>query len=293
MKAVKRISIVITSYNDKRSINLVKQLRTLNPFEIIVADGGSQKELIEELKCLEDDVIKLYDLPGNIAETRYQVQNLIRGEITVFIDTDEIPKDEWLKLLTEPIEKEECDFTFGSTVPLMAATSRYSQYLDDYDAFLYSKVLVKDIMKGAMGNSAWKTEIIRKIGFDPCLGIGGEDYDLTIRAVEAGFKGFYVREAILGHDQNSISTFKKFLKKIFYNYQVGASLVYRKNNMLFKRGAASVSTNSVFKDPLEVVVYMLKPIALIFSLMLNPWKDPRHCRFTKRDNIEDNRLNNK
>ena len=288
MKAVKNISIVITSYNDNRAIYLIKLLRNLSPFEIIVADGGSREEIIEEFRSLEDDVVKLYHLPGNIAETRYQVQNLIQGEITVFIDTDEIPKDEWLKLLTEPIEKGECDFTFGSTVPQMIAKSRYSQYLDDYDAFLYSKVLPQDIMKGAMGNSAWKTEIIRKIGFDPCLGIGGEDYDLTIRAVGAGYKGLYVRNAVLGHDQNSITTFKKFIKKIFYNYQVGASLVYRKNNMLFRRSAASVSENTVFKDPLEVVVYMLKPIALIFSLMLNPWEDPRYCHFRKTNSIEDN-----
>lgn len=287
MKKANNISIVITSFNDFRAINLIKSLRDLNPFEIIIADGGSKEELVLEFKKLEDGVVKFYSLLGNIAETRYQVQTLIKGDITVFVDTDEEPKKGWLKLLTNPIENERCDFTFGSTVQIKEPTSRYSKYLNNYDSFLYDNLLEHDILKGAMGNSAWKTEIIRKIGFDPCLGIGGEDYDLTIRAVKAGFRGVYVKDAVLGHDQNSISTFKKFTRKIFYNYLVGASLVYRKNNMLFKRSTASVSANAVFKDPLEIVVYMLKPLALIFSLMINPWEDPRYCSFLKykQDNL--------
>ena len=283
----KSISIIITSYNDFRAINLIKYLRNLNPFEIIVADGGSKDDLVSEFKKLEDEIVKFYLLPGNIAETRYKVQNLIKGDITVFIDTDEIPKKGWLNLLTEPIEEGYCDFTFGPTVPIKPATSRYSKYLDDYDAFLYGNVLEHDILKGAMGNSAWLTEIVKEIGFDPCLGIGGEDYDLTIRAVKFGYKGKFIKDAVLGHDQNSIKTFRKFVRKIFYNYLVGASLVYRKNKMLFTRGSASVSANTTFKDPLEILVYLLKPVALVFSLMLNPWEDKRYCQSQKTKETEE------
>ena len=274
----KPISIVITSYNDLRVVELVPRLKKLNVHEIIIADGGSVEEKRITLQSLANDVVKFYDLPGNIAETRFQVQNLIHGDITVFIDTDELPTENWIERITEPITSGLSDFTFGPTSPLKAADNRFTRYLDKYDRYLYENILPQDITKGALGNSAWKTEIIQKVNFDPCLGIGGEDYDLTIRAIKAGYKGVYVKDAVLLHDQSNIRTIRKFVKKMFYNYQVGASLAYRKNGMLFKKARTSTKVNYRFKDPLEIVIFMLKVPALIFSLMLDPWNDSRYCK---------------
>lgn len=272
-----KISLIITSFKDLRVIKLVEQLLPTKPYEIIIADGGTSGELLEKFRALQSEVVKFYSLPGNIAETRFKVENLITGDISVFIDTDETPTDQWLSKLTDPIANGKCDFTFGSTKPLAPPDSIYSKYLTNYDEFLYSNIISDDILKGAMGNSAWKTEIIQKIGFDPCLGIGGEDYDLTIRAVLAGYKGRYIQDAVLLHDQNGIRTLRKFVKKMFYNYMVGASLAYRKNGILFKRAGASAGANRKFREPLEIIMFILKPFALVFSLMLNPWEDRRLC----------------
>ena len=272
------ISVIITSFNDFRVLNLVPQILNFSPFEIIVADGGSSARLVDECKKLVNDTVKFYNLPGNIAETRYQVQFKILGDIAVFIDTDEIPREDWLDKLIKPIVENNCDFTFGSTTPLHLPDSRYSKYLSKYDKFLYENILPVDILKGAMGNSAWRTSLIKDIGFDPCLGIGGEDYDLVIRAVKSGYQGCYRQDAVLYHDQNGIRSLRKFLKKVFYNYMVGASLAYRKNSMLFKRTGKSLVHNVKFKDPFEILIFILKPFALIFSLMLNPWEDERLCK---------------
>ena len=273
-----KVSIIITSFKDQRVFHLVDKLLEQKPYEIIIADGGSTGETLEKLRALESEVVKLYLLPGNIAETRFQVQKLPKGDIVVFIDTDELPTDGWLTKLVEPIVMGKFDFAFGSAIPFRPPDSIYSKYLAIYDEFLYSNILPTDIMKGAMGNSAWKTEIIEKIGFDPCLGIGGEDYDLTIRAVKAGYKGVYVKDAILLHDLNGIRTLRNFLKKMFYNYMVGASLAYRKSGILFGRVGASATSNARFRDPIEIIIFILKPFALIFSLMLNPWEDSRLCQ---------------
>lgn len=275
---MKKISIIITSFRDSRIFNLITELSKLVPFEIIIADGGSPVDMQEQLKSLQNGIIKFYLLPGNIAETRFQVQNLINGDITVFIDTDELPTDNWLEKITAPIVNGICDFTFGPTVPAHPPDNRFTKYLNDYDEFLYRHIVPHDILKGAMGNSAWKSEIIKGVGFDPCLGIGGEDYDLTIRSVEKGYIGKFVNDAILVHDQSGIKTLGKFLKKNFYNYMVGASLAYKKNNVLFKRARLSATENVKFKDVMEILNLLLKPVALIFSLMLNPWEDERYCR---------------
>ena len=271
------VSIIITSYNDKRIFGLVEHLTEFNVNEIIIADGGSSRELVDQMKQLCNEKIIFYNLPGNIAETRYQVQSLIKGDLSVFIDTDEIPTEGWIERLIEPILNGEADFTFGSTKPFYEADNRFSKYLDKYDEYLYKYVLPVDILKGAMGNSAWKTEIVNGIGFDPCLGIGGEDYDLTIRAVKKGYKGKYVKDAVLLHNQNSIKTWRKFIKKMFYNYQVGASLAYRKSGMLMQRASSSAVTNVKFRDPMEIVIFMLKIPAVLFSLIINPWNDERYC----------------
>lgn len=272
-----KISIVITSFNDLRVVELVSKLKKMNVHEIIIADGGSTEEKKRTLQTLADDVVKFYDLPGNVAETRFQVQNLIQGDITVFIDTDELPTDHWLERITDPIINALADFTYGSTSPLRNAENRVSRYLDKYDEYLYENILPNDITKGAMGNSAWKTEILQKVKFDPCIGMGGEDYDLTIRAIKAGYEGMYVKDAVLLHDQNNIRTLRKFMRKKF-NYQVGASLAYRKNGVLFKKVQVSTKVNNAFRDPMEILIFMLKIPALIFSLMINPWDDPRYCK---------------
>lgn len=272
------ITVVVTSFRDPRAVRLVEALKHTSCSEILIADGGSDNKLLERFREIQSRKVKVLELPGNIAETRFQVVPHITGNITVFVDTDELPETDWLEQLTSPIINGECDFSFGSTKPFSPAKNRFSRYLDNYDQYLYSEILPRDVLKGAMGNSAWRTSLIREIGFDPCLGIGGEDYDVTIRASKVGYVGKYVREAVLFHDQSSVSSLKKFIRKIFYNYLVGASLVYRKNGMLFKRVESSISSNKRVGDPLEIIIYLLKPFALIFSLMIDPWKDERLCK---------------
>ena len=273
----KDVSILITSYNDFRILTLIPALINLSPKEIIIADGGSKSELAIQIKNLCNGLVKFHDLPGNVAETRYKAQALPKGNITVFIDTDEEFMDGWIEELTNPIKKGVADFTFGSTIPSGFATNKFSRYQDKFDSYFYNDILPKDVSKGPMGNSAWKTEIIREIGFDPCLGMGGEDYDLNLRAIKAGYKGLYVKNAIVKHDQNGINTFKKFIFKR-YHYQLGAALAYKKNDTLTKSAIrTSVYVGRRFKDPLEIVIFMTKVIAFFVALIIDPWDKKNGC----------------
>ena len=235
-----KISIIITNLYDNRIFNLIDSLRQFNCYEIIVADGGSSTEHIEKLKKIKEERLKVYILPGSIAVTRNKVTSLINGDIVVFIDTDELPfNPEWLTKLTTPIVKGETDFTFGPTRPMYPANNRIARYVDQYDEWMYSNLLTVDISRGAMGNSAWKTEIIRELDFDTALTMGGEDYDLTIRALQAGYRGVFVPDAVLLHDQNNIKTLWRFLKKKF-SYLLGAALAYKKNRISGSRIRSSV-----------------------------------------------------
>lgn len=261
-----KISIIITNLNDNRIFNLIESMRQFNCQEIIVADGGSSAEHIDKLKKIKDARVKVYVLPGSIAVTRSKVSPLINGDIVVFIDTDELPfNSDWLTSLVSPITKMEADFTFGPTKPMHPASNRIARYFDRYDEWLYANILPNDISKGAMGNSAWKAEIIKKLGFDTALTIGGEDYDLTIRALTDGYRGAFVPNAILLHDQNNIRTLRRFIKKEFFYYLLGASLAYKKNRISIRKIRGSIGGSTWRGDPLEIVVIMMKPFAFILS----------------------------
>ena len=266
MDSTSKISIIITNLNDNRIFNLIDSLRQLNFYEIIVADGGSSPAHLEKLNKIKDERLKVYVLPGSIAVTRNKVTPLIKGDIVVFIDTDELPFDSnWLTKLTAPIISGEAHFTFGPTRPMHAAGNRIARYFDSYDEWLYANILPHDISKGAMGNSAWKAEIIKKLGFDTALTIGGEDYDLTIRALASGYHGSFVPDAILLHDQNNIRTLRRFIKKEFFYYLLGASLAYKKNRVSMGKIRGSVRGSTWRGDPLEIVVILMKPLAFILS----------------------------
>ena len=270
MNQDKGISIVITNLNDFRTFGLIDVLRKFQFSEIIIADGGSNKAFLEKVNTINSPKIKFYDLPGSIAVTRSKVVSKINGEITVFIDTDEIPcKDDWLEELVFPIVTGEADFTFGPTSPLKPPANRIARYFDSYDKWFYSNVLPFDISKGPMGNSAWRTDLLREIGFDPGLSIGGEDYDVNLRALAAGYHGKFSKNAVVYHDQNGIKTLRSFIKKMFWNYLTGASLAYRKNNSGRKKISSSFSGSLWKGDPLEILVIILKPFALITSYILS------------------------
>ena len=270
MDSTSKISIIITNLNDNRIFNLIESLRQFNCHEIIVADGGSSTEHLEKLNNIKDERLKVYVLPGSIAVTRNKVTPLIQGDMVVFIDTDELPFDSnWLTKLSAPIIGGEADFTFGPTKPMHAASNRIARYFDRYDEWLYANILPHDISKGAMGNSAWKAEIIKKLGFDTALTIGGEDYDLTIRALASGYHGVFVPDAILLHDQNNIRTLRRFIKKEFFYYLLGASLAYKKNRVSVGKIRGSVRGSTWRGDPLEIVIILMKPFAFILSQIIS------------------------
>lgn len=270
MNSTTKISIIITNLNDDRIFNLISSLSQFKCHEIVVADGGSSSEHLKKLKSIKDERLKINVLPGSIAVTRNKVIPFIEGDIVVFIDTDELPLDtNWLKYLTEPIISEKADFTFGPTMPVGTASNRIARYFDKYDEWLYKNVLPNDISKGAMGNSAWRSEIIQSLGFDTALTIGGEDYDLTIRALAKGYRGIFVSDAILLHDQNNIRTLRHFIKKEFFYYLLGASLAYKKNRLSISKIRGSVRGSNWHGDPLEIVVILMKPFAFILSQIIS------------------------
>ncbi len=261
------VTIVITNLNDDRIIRLIESLKLFNFKEMIVADGGSDSTLISKIMQCGEERLRVISLPGSVAETRSKLYHHIRGKITVFIDTDEVPPHEWLNSVTEPITSGECDFVFGPTKPMFQPKNRVQRYLSNYDEWFYSKVVSEDVSKGPMGNSAWKTDILKKVHFDPFLSMGGEDYDFNLKAISAGYIGKFNQNAFVYHDYSRMKSFGKLFKKRF-GYMVGAAIAYRKNRVRIKELVWWKGEVERLDDLLQVFFLLLKPLAFIASLIV-------------------------
>lgn len=268
------IVVIITLLNDKRFERTIKSLleQTMMPEKIIIADGGSTGGSFELAKEYEKKYgnIKVLSLPGSITETRNKLLKEVKGDVIVFIDADEVAPKHWLKSLISPIINGEADFTGGPTKPLSEAKSNAEKYVNDFDDWFYKNVVSNDITMLPMGNSAWSKKVFDGIGgIDEELTWDAEDYDVNIRAVNAGFEGRFVPEAWTYHDQSHLNTMKKIIRRK-YRYCVGATMVYLKNKMLRKKADQAVKTSVRFHHPYEWIGLIIKPVALIRGVIA--WK---------------------
>ena len=253
-----RISIIIASLNDRRISNTLESLskQTRKPFEIIVADGGTTWN-IEEV-CTSFNA-RLEYLPGNIVQSRNKALSLVKGDLVAFIDTDETAVPTWLEKLSDPILDGRADFSGG---PMLHHAPKYGpeEYVNQIEDYIYEYQVPSNIAFLPLGNSMWRTSIFQRLGgFDDSIPYS-EDYDLNIRALKAGFKGIYIKDAQIYHDHSEFDSYSKLIKKR-YAYLRSAARVFIKNKALSMR-MKSKSGGKV-KHPFHIIETLLKPIALI------------------------------
>jgi len=268
----KKVTVVITHYNDSRIFNCLDSLfvQTRKPDQVLIADGGSNAQLERDIRdyIKKKKNYKFNIMRGRCIDTRRKVIDTIldKTDIIVWIDSDEIAFGDWLEKLVAPIEKGEYDFTGGFMIPVCFRNEA---------TILLNKIESKDLADEsyiAMGNSAWTTEIFKKIGnFDDSTvskdadkdNVRGsyhisDDFDINLRAIKAGFKGKVV-EAYTLHNQSHIDTYRKVLK-YFYGQFVRTAMAYFKHKeSLGKFTKASKKIH----HPFDGVLLIIKFFALI------------------------------
>ncbi|HWG89446.1 MAG TPA: glycosyltransferase [Candidatus Thermoplasmatota archaeon] len=267
-------TVLVTLFNDKRVLRTLESLgqQTRRLDRILVADGGSRDgtlEAVREFAAKHPDLpvdVRVY--PGSVAETRNQALADMPAEtgIVVFLDADQIAPDFWLEKLVAPIEAGSAEFTGGPTRPWAPPKNQVEHYINEFEAWFYPNVVAHDITALPMGNSAWRRDLFQKIGnFDQTLVWGGEDYDINLRAVQAGQRGRYVPDAWVYHDQSHLDTRRKVLRRK-YRYAVGATVAYLKNGTLLRKVPGAAGTATKFRHRYEAMNLLVKPFALVRGL---------------------------
>lgn len=270
-----KTTVLITWLNDMnicRTItSLSKKFQSLVPNEIIVADGGSEQKKLFAVKkfCEKFDDIEILSYPGSFGKTRKQAIENIDSDIVVFLDSDQVATKDWLKNITFPIISNVADFTAGPTQPFLEPKNKCQEFISFYERWYYDNVVKNDITSLPMGNSAWRKEIFDIIGnFDSGIVGGGEDFDVSIRAVSSGYRGVLVKDAWVYHDQSSIDSLGKiFMKK--YKYSVGATVAYLKNRE-FHNKAENAITTSRCMHPIEFMNLIAKMLGFVKGF--NNWR---------------------
>lgn len=262
------ICIEIVVLNDNRIFNALNSLRdqTLKPDRILVADGGSKQEFLDRIKSEHSDLpIDLEVLPGLPVETRSKAMEHLKEEITVFMDSDEVAPPNWLRDITDPFNKNDnkLAYTGGPTKPYTEPKTEIEVYLNLIEEHIYNDDLSKSLTYIPLGNTAWRTKVLKELGFDKRLKFEAEDNDIETRAYKGGYYGIFVKEAWLWHDKSvDKNLYKAFRKR--YRYLVGAATVFIKNGTI---GQRSGERRGIVKHSYAALEFILKPIAFFHALI--------------------------
>lgn len=262
-----RVLVVVTLLNDVRVADTLASLaaQARRPDAVLVADGGSTDGSREtaEAFAAANPWVRVERLPGTVAGTRNLAIVNATEDVVVFLDADQRAPPDWLAALVAPIDDDEADFTGGPTRPPGPPRSKVEDYLNRFEAWFYPEVVARDISYLPMGNSAWRRSVFARVGnFDARLPWGGEDYDVNLRALAAGFRGVYVPRAWVVHDQSRVSGLRPLLRRK-YRYAVGATVAYLKNGRLGARLGPAAASPVRFRHRYQALDWLVKPPALV------------------------------
>jgi len=223
---MKKATVIIPTLNNEKDIETcLKALKsqTFKDFEVLLVDGYSKDETVEIGKKYNAKIV--YDnghTRGHACNTALDNVNTL---YIVFTDADCIPRPNWLEELMKQFEErheiasvggpnysppDDSDFAKSVDVVyssrIMTGNARYGS--------IYKKVVEIDHNPGC--NAAYKTEVVKKIGFDSEEDgiLGAEDVVLDYKIRKNGGKLLFTPNAVVWHRRRQ--TLKKYWKQVYW-----------------------------------------------------------------------------
>ena len=221
-----KISVVIPVYNEEERIQECLESilnNTQRPFEVIVADGGSEDRTVAIASSFPD--VKVLANPGRTAAAGRNVGILsATGEIIAFTDGDCIVDQNWISAIQKCFEEHsDLDGIRGKIVPVRT-DNRYEAYWNHLAWELLMKfgdepyVIQEKRLDNSLitANCAYRRELLLKVdGFSSWFGNNAEDVDLTWRILEHGASLMYDPTPLVY--AHGVTTVKGIAQKSFRN----------------------------------------------------------------------------
>lgn len=250
------VSVIIPAYNESANIgkcleSVVANVRSDFEVEIIVVDNGSTDGTLEIVRGFPVKVIENREgQRKNIGVLRNLGAGGSRGSILAFLDADMVVPPNWLKKA-----KEYFDGGFTGALGFMEDIPVSAGWVGKTWGWRFSRqgdrAMEVDFLPGR--NLFVNRHVFGKInGFDEDL-ITGEDKDLTLRVLQAGFRVISVPDISvihLGYEKN----LPEFLKKEFWR-QGNTLRLAKKRHYSFR----------ALRNPLLSSWHILMPSAIILS----------------------------
>jgi GT2 family glycosyltransferase len=250
------ISIIIVVKTDRAVENTLKYLTRIKKpekTEILVIDAS--EGYLDDIKKKFQKVRWIYfhnkkDKQITISEQRNLGLKEARGDLIVFIDSNCIPKNNWLYELIKPIREE------GENIVVGLTKSYKNTIHNNPEKRKYTE-------KSPTGNLAFRKMILKDVGcFDENFE-AGEDIDFGWRAIKKGYKLRFNNKAIIYHDWGNI------IKEIKRGMRYGAAEMN-----LYKKHPDKISNvfsynNGMFS--VYSIIFFIYIISLIPVSFFWPW----------------------
>lgn len=258
------VCVEVAVRDDPRVVAAIESLdrQTRRPDRVLVAGSpATPPQLVDTIrKRFPALPVEFRAFPAGVVQARSASLAELKDPVTAFLDSDEQAPPEWLDHLVTPIEAGTADFSGGPTRPLRAPQGTIERYMVLLEESIYSDLVPRKVTYLPLQNTAWRTEVLRSLGFDPRIPFA-EDHDLESRAAQAGYVGAFLPEAWVYHDGGSSTSFPRWLRKR-YRYLVAMAMSLMKNGEL---GSRIAERRRPVAHPLRYLEAMMKPVALVHA----------------------------
>jgi GT2 family glycosyltransferase len=256
------VCVEITVLDDRRLLDALSSLagQSRRPDRVLVAAStGTPANLLEEARRRASPLsFEVARFAGGVVDARAGALSLLTEDVTVFLDSDERAPPDWLRKIVGPIEAGNADFSGGPTRPTRPPESSIERYYALLEESIYRDLVPRSITYVPLQNTAWKTSVLRSLGFDPRIPFA-EDHDLETRAARSGARGVFVPDAFVYHDRSDETSVLRWARKR-YRYLVAMAMSLLKNGEL---GSRLSERRTPVRHPLRYVEAAMKPIALV------------------------------
>ncbi|MFA5062250.1 MAG: glycosyltransferase [Patescibacteria group bacterium] len=196
------ISLIITVLNEKNNISawlsgILSQ--TILPDEIIVVDGGSNDgtwEMLLSKTHTNNNLIKLWQHPGNISVGRNFAIEHAAGDIIAVTDAGCTYDVNWFKKLTEPILSGKSSFSATGFGPWLKSDDGLARYLIAA-ATTPAPAEFKQNWLPSSRSVAFKKELWQRVGGYPEWIPLCEDVIFDLKILQLGIRTEYIREPLV------------------------------------------------------------------------------------------------